>query len=102
MSDPTQKSGDDVRDARIAKIDALAEAGTSAFANNFKVTHAVTDIRAAHGEKDAETLATVTDTFAVAGRLMSYRSFGKSFCGSRVGRITFSFRNSFWKSETSE
>ncbi|HNS55141.1 MAG TPA: OB-fold nucleic acid binding domain-containing protein, partial [Syntrophales bacterium] len=75
---------------RREKIEALAASGLEAYPNDAKVTHLSAQIHEAFGQMDNEALERVTERFAVAGRIMAIRSFGKgAFVAlqDRKGRI---------------
>ncbi len=62
---------------RVVKSCELLDAGVSLHANGFLQQHAVAGILSAYGCFDEEALAGVGQTFALAGRIVSHRSFGK-------------------------
>jgi lysyl-tRNA synthetase class 2 len=63
---------------RVAKVDALREAGTSPFANGFEVTHTAAQVYAEAGALSAEELTERAITVSVAGRLRLFRKMGKA------------------------
>ncbi len=63
---------------RFRKLEELRELGINPFPNDFRPSHTAAEILAEHGSKDAETLESLEGEFAVAGRVMAYRSFGKA------------------------
>ena len=80
----------DLLKVRREKIEALAASGLEAYPNDAKVTHLSAQIHEAFGQMDNEALERVTERFAVAGRIMAIRSFGKgAFVAlqDRKGRI---------------
>ncbi len=68
----------DVIAQRKAKAARLAEEGVALFPNDFKPTHSLGEIRAAFDGKSKEELEADETSFAVAGRMMAIRSFGKA------------------------
>jgi lysyl-tRNA synthetase class 2 len=73
---------------RRRKVDALWEAGINPYPNDFRPTHTSRDIFAAYG--DQEQVEASRDTFAVAGRILARRSFGKAAfiqLQDRTGRL---------------
>ncbi len=80
----------DLLKVRKDKIEALAASGVEAYPNDAKVTHLSAELQEAYGQMDNETLDGVTERFAVAGRVMAIRNFGKgAFVAlqDRKGRI---------------
>jgi lysyl-tRNA synthetase class 2 len=70
-----------IMEQRREKLGALRAAGVNPFPNDFRPSHTAAAVLAAHGETDAEGLAAVRDAgaeFALAGRVMALRSFGKA------------------------
>ncbi len=63
---------------RLDKLEALREAGINPFPNDFRPTHTAAQIVEAHGDADGDALEALDETFAVAGRVMAFRSFGKA------------------------
>lgn len=63
---------------RKEKAQLLRDAGIPLYPNDFRRTHLVADILAAHGQADAETLEAAAPAVTVAGRIMALRSFGKA------------------------
>jgi lysyl-tRNA synthetase class 2 len=63
---------------RLETLAALRAAGVNPYPNDFRPTHAAAQILTEHGDKDAEALAALGQTFALAGRVMALRSFGKA------------------------
>ncbi|HQM90991.1 MAG TPA: lysine--tRNA ligase [Syntrophales bacterium] len=75
---------------RRDKIEALTASGVEAYPNDAKVTHLSAELHAAFGQMDNEALEKVTERFAIAGRVMAIRNFGKgAFVAiqDRKGRI---------------
>ncbi len=63
---------------RRDKLKALRDAGINPFPNDFRPTHTAAQIVAAHGNADGDALESLDETFAVAGRVMAFRRFGKA------------------------
>jgi lysyl-tRNA synthetase class 2 len=63
---------------RREKLSRLREAGIDPFPNRFPVTATIGEVVTRHSPMDAEALATVTDSYTVAGRMTAWRSFGKA------------------------
>lgn len=63
---------------RKEKAKFLRDAGVALYPNDFRRTHLVADILAAHGEEDAAALEATPVPVTVAGRIMALRSFGKA------------------------
>lgn len=64
--------------ARKQKMTELAASGISAYPQNIKPTHLAADVIAHFDSKSKEELEAETGTFAVAGRVIFERSFGKA------------------------
>ncbi len=80
----------DLLKIRREKIQALAAAGAETYPNDAKVTHLSSQILDAYGQMDNAALEAVTERFAIAGRIMAVRDFGKGAFISvqdRKGRI---------------
>lgn len=80
----------DLLKVRKDKIEALTASGVEAYPNDAKVTHLSAELHAAFGQMDNEALEKVTERFAIAGRVMAIRNFGKgAFIAiqDRKGRI---------------
>ena len=67
-----------LRAVRLKKIEELQQQGIPAFRNDFRVTHQVGEILGIYEDCDAERLEGVNDSFAIAGRMVALRSFGKA------------------------
>ncbi|WP_461210289.1 lysine--tRNA ligase [Desulfocurvus sp. DL9XJH121] len=67
----------DVLKNRVSKACTLLDGGVPLFPNTFKQANRVADVLAGRGELDEEALAALGDGFALAGRIVSLRSFGK-------------------------
>ena len=67
----------DLLKVRKDKIEALAASGVEAYPNDAKVTHLSAQLHEVYGQMDNEALEGVTERFAVAGRVMATRNFGK-------------------------
>ncbi|HSD95309.1 MAG TPA: lysine--tRNA ligase, partial [Syntrophales bacterium] len=80
----------DLFKVRREKIEALAASGVETYPNDAKVTHLSRQILDAYGQMDNEALEKVAERFAIAGRIMAIRNFGKgAFIAvqDRKGRI---------------
>jgi lysyl-tRNA synthetase class 2 len=80
----------DLLKIRREKIEALAASGVEPYPNDAKVTHLSRELHDAYGQMDNEALEKVTERFAIAGRIMAIRNFGKgAFIAvqDRKGRI---------------
>mgnify|MGYP006263591909 CR=1 FL=1 len=66
-----------VIDARRAKVDALREAGTNPYPNDFKPSHSANALWDKYSPMSSEELGELTDTVVIAGRAMFIREFGK-------------------------
>ncbi|MHB8764533.1 MAG: lysine--tRNA ligase [Deferrisomatales bacterium] len=63
------------------RLDALAELrgqGINPYPNEFKPSATAAELAAEHGDKDGEALQALGTEFAVAGRVVAQRSFGKA------------------------
>jgi lysyl-tRNA synthetase class 2 len=67
-----------LRDVRLRKIEELGEQGVPAFRNDFRVTYRIREILSSYKDWDAEKLEELADSFAIAGRMVALRSFGKA------------------------
>jgi len=65
-------------EVRKEKLQKLKESGHPPYPNDFKPNHLSADIIAAHGALPEDRLAALETEFAVAGRIMGIRSFGKA------------------------
>ena len=63
---------------RRAKIDEFRAQGINPFANDFTVSHNTADVKTAHADHDAAALEEVNHHYALAGRMMARRDFGKA------------------------
>jgi lysyl-tRNA synthetase, class II len=63
---------------RRAKLTEFREQGINPFANDFAVTHTAEQVLAAHIDDDATALEGCSLSYAVAGRIMARRDFGKA------------------------
>ena len=80
----------DLLKIRREKIEALAASGVEPYPNDAKVTHLSRELHDAYGQMDNEALEKVTERFAIAGRIMAIRNFGKAAfiaVQDRKGRI---------------
>jgi len=75
---------------RRAKLDELREMGHNPFANGFVSTNTCDEVLQAHAEDDTEALAAGLVSYAVGGRIMARRDFGKAAfiqLQDRTGRL---------------
>jgi lysyl-tRNA synthetase class 2 len=63
---------------RRAKVDEFREQGINPFANDFSVSHTAAQVTEAHAEHDAAALESCEQEYALAGRIMARRDFGKA------------------------
>jgi lysyl-tRNA synthetase class 2 len=63
---------------RFEKLDELRAGGVNPYPNDFRPTHTAAEILEQHDSKDGESLASLDERFAVAGRIVALRSFGKA------------------------
>ncbi len=63
---------------RLETLEGLRAAGVNPYPNDFRPTHTAAEVCAEHGDKDAGALADLSATFALAGRVVAVRSFGKA------------------------
>jgi lysyl-tRNA synthetase, class II len=63
---------------RLKKATELEQEGVALFPNRYPVSHRIKDLVVTFGSSPAEELEARTDTYAVAGRIIAIRSFGKS------------------------
>jgi lysyl-tRNA synthetase class 2 len=85
-----QMEDSDLLKIRRDKLQALAASGAETYPNDAKVTHLSRQILDAYGQMDNAALEAVTERFAIAGRIMAVRDFGKGAFISvqdRKGRI---------------
>jgi len=68
----------DIRGQRLAKVGELRAAGINPYANGFEVSHTAADVAALHAEDTAEVLEGKSVDYAVGGRIMARRDFGKA------------------------
>jgi lysyl-tRNA synthetase class 2 len=68
----------DILAQRRAKLNELRDAGRNPFANDFAVSHCAAELHAAHAGDDAAALAESSARYALAGRVMARRDFGKA------------------------
>jgi lysyl-tRNA synthetase class 2 len=69
---------DNLRQQRLQKLAELREQGIDPFPNRFTPTHNLGDIITRYGGKSGEELEALGENFALAGRLMLIREFGKA------------------------
>src|SRR3954465_11042957 len=77
-------------EVRRQKLLKLKEAGHRLYPNDFKPDHLSADVLAQYGALPDDRLAALPDKFALAGRIMAIRSFGKAsffHLQDRKGRI---------------
>lgn len=75
---------------RLEKIRRMQKDGIELFPNDFKVQHTSNEIIKTYGSQSAEALEKVDQIFALAGRIMALRQFGKAsffHLQDRTGRI---------------
>ncbi len=71
---------------RLEKLQELREQGIEPFYNRFKPSHTIAQVLTEFGRLSGEELEQLPHTFALAGRLMLRREFGKaSFCHFQDG-----------------
>lgn len=63
---------------RREKLSVLRNEGVNPFANDFTVQHTSEQIHEAHADQDVEALSAETARYALAGRIMARRDFGKA------------------------
>jgi lysyl-tRNA synthetase class 2 len=63
---------------RRGKAKALREKGINPYPNGITPTHAAAEIHAKYGKADGPALEGLAEEFAVAGRIMAIRAFGKA------------------------
>jgi len=68
----------DVRAVRLKKLEALKTEGISPFRNDFRISHQFGEIIKNYDAWNETKLESLEDTFAVAGRMVALRSFGKA------------------------
>ena len=62
---------------RVTKACDLLDAGTPLFPNDFRKEHSIAWVLEKYGPMEGEALDAMEDVFAIAGRIVSLRSFGK-------------------------
>lgn len=75
---------------RRAKIDELRDKGVNPFANDFRTDAVAAEIHEKHLNDDVDQLASLESSYAIAGRIMAKRDFGKAAfiqIQDRTGRI---------------
>ncbi len=65
-------------EARRNKLTQLREQGVNPFANGYPVSHTSGDVERVYGDKSAEEMEGVEESFTIAGRILAIRSFGKA------------------------
>ena len=68
----------DILAQRRAKLEELRTEGRNPFANDFRASHCAAELQANHAEHDAAALAGCAQRYALAGRVMARRDFGKA------------------------
>jgi len=68
----------DLMKQRALKLEALQSEGVDPFPNHFRVTHTSEDLQGAFKSSSDEELASVKESFSVAGRILAIRNFGKA------------------------
>ncbi|WP_020675682.1 lysine--tRNA ligase [Geopsychrobacter electrodiphilus] len=63
---------------RREKVESFRAAGVNPFANNFVPSHQAAEVAELHVDSDAELLQDFLETYAIAGRIMARRDFGKA------------------------
>ena len=63
---------------RREKVQTFRDAGINPFANNFVPSHQTSDVAELHIDDDAESLQDYQESYAIAGRVMARRDFGKA------------------------
>jgi len=63
---------------RREKVQTFREAGVNPFANNFVPSHQTTEVAELHADNDADHLQDCQESYAIAGRIMARRDFGKA------------------------
>ncbi len=63
---------------RKEKAQFLLDAGIPLYPNDFRPSGEIAGVLETHGEKDEESLLREGQTFALSGRIMAFRSFGKA------------------------
>jgi len=67
-----------LRQARLAKLAQVRSEGAAAYPNRFRRTSLAGEIRERFAAVSGESLQTLSETFRLAGRVMTIRDFGKS------------------------
>ncbi|MBN1142223.1 MAG: lysine--tRNA ligase [Deltaproteobacteria bacterium] len=84
------EDGNELVAQRRAKAAEMRAEGINPFANDFRVLHTTEEIFSAHGEEDAAALEECHTEYALGGRVMARRDFGKAAflqIKDRKGRI---------------
>ncbi|MGH7820698.1 MAG: amino acid--tRNA ligase-related protein, partial [Candidatus Binatia bacterium] len=71
-------SASDLLVARRRKLELLRERGGVLFPNDFGPSHTTAELHDRFHDVDADTLAAETETYRLAGRIVSVRDFGKA------------------------
>ncbi len=69
---------DPIYEQRLAKVQALRDAGLNPYANDFRVQNTAAELAQAHADHTAEELEQLNVEVSVAGRCMAIRTFGKA------------------------
>ena len=72
------RAEDSIRDVRLKKMEQMREEGKSPYPNRFRPTATTGAVLERFGGASQEDLEGVEERFALAGRMMSVRDFGKS------------------------
>ncbi len=93
----------DLKAQRLAKAAQLAEGGVALYPNDFSPTHTTGELRRRYGEWTTHQIENLTETFALGGRLMAIRNFGKAAfakIADRDGLLQVHFRRDLLGEET--
>jgi lysyl-tRNA synthetase, class II len=77
LNDEQTQNLSQLQKQRLEKFTQLKNAGVALYPNDFQKDTDIVTIRSSHDDWDEERLAGLERVFAVAGRIMSQRSFGK-------------------------
>ncbi len=78
MADETSEKEAQLIAQRQEKAQGWRALGVHPYGNGFRPEHLAADIQRAHAEQSAEQLASSTQSYTVAGRVIAIRSFGKA------------------------
>ena len=85
-----ERASNPLIEQRFRKLEAFREQGINPYPNDFRPTHTAQELLAGYGDRTAEELEALDEQFAVAGRVMAFRSFGRAVflkLQDRTGRI---------------